>query len=85
MEAAAKHDVAIAGRVQHLLYRVPEELYDYGRDPDALTNLADDAAYGSVKARYRELLLEEMRTSGDPQLAGYEGFLTPGPRVKNAQ
>lgn len=75
MEEAAEHDPAIAKRIQHLLYRTKEELYDYQRDPDALENLADDPSYRPALEKYRELMLEEMRETGDPELEGYEAFL----------
>ena len=75
MREAAADDPAIAARVEHLLYRAKEELYDYSVDPDALENLIDDPAHGDRVERYRELLLEHMRTTDDPELKGYEEFL----------
>ncbi len=81
MEAAASDDPAVAARVEHLRYRTKEELYDYSRDPDALTNLshlanlAHDTANADELEAYRDLMLERMRVTGDPELAGYEAFL----------
>lgn len=77
MAAAAPNDPAIAARVDHLLYRTKEELYDYTSDPDALVNLAESPDYESVVAKYRQLMLEQMRATADPQLDGYEQFLRP--------
>ena len=34
MREAAANDLAIAARVEHLLYRTKEELYDYRIDPE---------------------------------------------------
>ena len=77
MEQAAPSDPTLAARVEHLLYRTQEELYDYRQDPDALANLADEPAYRPVVEKYREVMLEHMRASGDPELEGYEQFLRP--------
>lgn len=75
MQAAAPGDPAIAARVRHMVYREPEELYDYSTDPDALTNLASDPAYADDLAAHRARLLDHMRSTADPELAGYEAFL----------
>ncbi len=75
MRDASADDPAIAARVEHLLFRAKEELYDYSVDPDALENLIDDPAHGDRVERYRALLLEHMRTTDDPELEGYEEFL----------
>ena len=75
MEEAAQHDPAIALRVEHLLYRIKEELYDYRQDPDALVNLAELPSSRSIIEKYRDLMLEQMRSTGDPELEGYEQFL----------
>ena len=40
MREAAQTSSRIADRVNLFLYRVPEELYDFERDPDGLNNLA---------------------------------------------
>ena len=75
MQAAAPDDPAIAARVDHLLYRTQEELYDYSRDPHALRNLAHDAEYADLLVSHRRRMLEQMRATNDPELAGYEAFL----------
>jgi N-sulfoglucosamine sulfohydrolase len=75
MREAAKTDDAIAARVHHLIYRTKEELYDYSRDPDALVNLVGDPAHRGELEKYRELLREQMRATGDPELEGFEQFL----------
>ncbi|HAK57241.1 MAG TPA: hypothetical protein DCP38_17450 [Acidobacteria bacterium] len=75
MQAAAADDPAIATRVEHLLFRTTEELYDHAADPDALDNLAGDPAQAERIERSRELLLEHMRATDDPELDEYERFL----------
>jgi len=56
----------IAARVKLFLYRVPEELYDYQADPDALKNLVDDPAHRETLDRMRKMLGEKLRACGDP-------------------
>jgi N-sulfoglucosamine sulfohydrolase len=76
MRAAATTDPAIAARVKHFVYRSKEELYDYANDPHALQNLIDDKQHGTLAAKYRNLLLQHMRDSRDPQLGVFETFLS---------
>ncbi len=75
MKRAAKTDPAIAARVQLYLYRVPEELYDYAADPDALHNLVADPAYADELTRLQKVLLKKMRETHDPQLDAYQQHL----------
>jgi hypothetical protein len=75
MREAAVNDLAIAARIEHLLYRTKEELYDYRIDPDALVNLIADPTHADRIKRRRDLLLQHMRSTDDPELAGYEEFL----------
>jgi len=44
---------------------VPEELYDFSADPDALHNLIDDPAYAEVAADLRRTLADHLADSGD--------------------
>ena len=44
------------------------ELYNLEEDPGEMTNLFYDSAYGGVRERYFELLIEEARRSEDGQL-----------------
>ncbi|TDI45008.1 MAG: DUF229 domain-containing protein [Acidobacteria bacterium] len=75
MKEAARHDPAIALRVEHLIYRTTEELYDYSQDTDALVNLMEEPNHRPEVERYRALMLEQMRATEDPELDGYERFL----------
>jgi N-sulfoglucosamine sulfohydrolase len=75
MREAAANDLAIAARVEHLLYRTKEELYDYRIDPDALVNLIADPTHADRINSRRDLLLQHMRSTDDPEMAAYEEFL----------
>jgi len=71
MVAAAKNDPRIAARVDLFRYRVPEELYDFDRDPDALTNLARHPAHEADLGRMRVALRAWMRRTGDPMISKF--------------
>jgi N-sulfoglucosamine sulfohydrolase len=73
MQAAAPTDAKIAARVKLFQYRVPEELYDFANDPDALNNLVNDPAYAGQLDRMRGDLLDWMRRTGDPALEAFSG------------
>jgi N-sulfoglucosamine sulfohydrolase len=66
MLPAARKDPAIQQRVDFYLHRVPEELYDFAKDPWATTNVANDPAYASVLAEMREHMLNHLEETGDP-------------------
>lgn len=71
MEKAAAENPDIAARVELFLYRVPEELYDFENDPDALNNLVDDPAYASELETLRNQLEKWMEENGDPALSAF--------------
>ena len=50
--------------------RPPEELYDVGRDPDQVRNLAGQPQYRDVQRRLRSELDAWLRETGDPRMAG---------------
>lgn len=50
--------------------RPAEELYDARKDPDEMTNLADDPAFAEVKARLAQRLLKTLTDAQDPRVAG---------------
>lgn len=75
MAEAAKADAQIASRAELFLRRKPEELYDFAVDPDALCDLVDTPDLSQEKRRLQELLLAEMRRSGDPLTDVFERFL----------
>jgi N-sulfoglucosamine sulfohydrolase len=75
LERAAGSDPELAKRLELLLHRKPEELYDFAADPDARRDLADDPAHADTRALLRERLLAWMRQTGDPLEARYRAFL----------
>ncbi len=66
MKEAASTDKSIAERVDLLKFRVKEELYDFGQDPDALNNLINEAEMKEKKLELKKLLMAEMKRSDDP-------------------
>lgn len=66
MREAAENDPAIAARVKHFLYRVPEELYDFAADPDAKRNLIGDARYRKEIAELKTRLRAHLERTSDP-------------------
>jgi N-sulfoglucosamine sulfohydrolase len=77
MRKAAESDPTVAARVRHYLYRVPEEFYDYEKDPDALQNLIDDPGMQERIAAHRARLLEHMKRTGDPERRQFEKAVLP--------
>ncbi len=75
MEQAAKTDPYIAGRVQLFLYRVPEELYNFTEDPDALQNLVGDPTYKEQLNLMRQELLVWMGRAKDPLASSFREFI----------
>jgi N-sulfoglucosamine sulfohydrolase len=68
MTSAAKTNTGIAARVEFYSKRVPEELYQTARDPDALQNLITEPAQKERIANLKEQLRRHMHNSKDPQL-----------------
>lgn len=68
MQALARTDAGVAARLDLFDHRVPEELYRYTADPDALTNLAKRPEYQAELARHTRLLEEWMVRTRDPML-----------------
>jgi len=72
MVEAARSDASIQERVDLFSNRVPEELYHYKTDPDALNNLVADPAYADVLADLRQQLANEMARTDDFMLERFE-------------
>ncbi|SRR5581483_11527811 len=68
---AAERDPKLKARVEHFIYRCPEEFYDEERDPDERINLIDDPAYKIDIDHFKELLADHMKKTGDPLLAKF--------------
>ncbi len=68
MREAARNDPALAARVDMFLHRVPEELYDFENDPDALYNLAGDPARADELHAMQQAMERWMSEYGDTAL-----------------
>ena len=68
MVKAGKSDPAIQARVDHYLYRTPEEFYRLTDDPCERNNLIDNPEYKDRIEAMRAELLKEMKRTGDPLL-----------------
>ena len=77
MRQAALTDAALAARVDHFLYRCPEEFYDYQTDPDALHNLIDAPEHADRIAAMRQKLQQHMDQTGDPHRAKFAARIVP--------
>lgn len=73
MRELSLDDEGVARRLDLLRYRVPEEFYDVGKDPDCLVNLIDAPAYQQEIRRHRSMLEGWMRDTADPLLPVFEG------------
>lgn len=68
---AAEHDSKLKPRVEHFVYRSPEEFYDEQNDPDDRHNLIGDAQHRSKIDKMKKLLLEQMEKTRDPLTAQF--------------
>ncbi len=50
--------------------RPAEELYDLGRDPDCVDNLAATPAHAGRRARMEREMVDRLKAQGDPRMAG---------------
>ncbi len=80
MQALAKSDPRIAARLDLFEHRVPEELYNYASDPDALKNLIASPAHRTERERLIALLDAWMVRTGDPMLAVFRQRENPAAR-----
>lgn len=80
MKELARSDPQVAARLELFDHRVPEELYRYEDDPDALVNLADRAEYRAERERLTAALEEWMERTGDPMLAVFRNRHDPAAR-----
>lgn len=72
MQRLAATDAAAAQRLEFFDHRVPEELYDYEKDPDALNNLVDNPEMKEELNRLRRQMEEWMVKTGDPLLPVFQ-------------
>ena len=71
MKKSAGRNPDLAARVEMLLHRVPEELYDFERDPNALHNLAASPEHREELQQMRSQMRAWMEQTQDPLLARY--------------
>ncbi|MAT91295.1 MAG: heparan N-sulfatase [Halioglobus sp.] len=77
MRELAQTDPGVAARVNLLLHRAPEELYDLRIDPDCLHNLVNEPDSTRQAQHMRTLLAGWMRQTGDPMFATFQGRSDP--------
>lgn len=74
--------------------RPEEELYDYLKDPEQLSNVADSPIYAEIKKKLADQLTENLRATDDPRILGggdyfdnypYYGGAPKHPSYKNKQ
>lgn len=72
MKDLARTDEKMKARLDLFLHRVPEELYDFQEDPDALHNLVREPTHQDKLKELRGALLAEMQRSNDPLSPDFE-------------
>lgn len=74
MQKAAETDPAIAKRVEFLVHRVTEELYDIRKDPDCLNNLlaTPNDKFSPRSSAMSKALWHQMKATSDPQLESFQ-------------
>jgi N-sulfoglucosamine sulfohydrolase len=80
MQALAKTDPAVAARLELFDHRVPEELYNYATDADALENLVAKTAYRADRDRLTTMLEQWMVRTRDPMLEVFRARHDPAAR-----
>ena len=59
----------LKNKIDYMVYRAPEELFDLKEDPGCWDNLAQDPDYEERIREYRKKLLKEMKETADPELS----------------
>ena len=73
MQALAKTDPKMAERLKFFDHRVPEELYNYSADVDALQNLIGDPKFAAQREQLTKQLEAWMVKTKDPMLDVFRG------------
>lgn len=71
MQLAAEKDAEIMDRVDLFLYRVPEEFYEFRKDPNALTNLINEPDCADILKELRLEMETYMMKTNDPALEAF--------------
>ena len=82
MQALAKTDPNVAARLKLFDHRVPEELYNYETDADALQNLIARAEFKAQRDRLTQQLDAWMVQTHDPMLEVFRARTNPGARER---
>jgi N-sulfoglucosamine sulfohydrolase len=72
---AAERDSKLRPRVEHFIYRCPEEFYDEASDPDDRRNLINEAPYRSHIEEMKKFLLDHMEKTGDPLATKFQDLV----------
>ena len=64
--------------------RLTEELYDINKDPDCLTNLANDPDYRTIRQKLRRQMESELKAQADPRMFG-RGYIFDRYQYANAE
>ena len=64
----------LKNKIDFMLYRAPEELYDLKKDSGCWDNLAQNPEYVDKLKEYRKKLLKEMKETADPELQIFSNF-----------
>jgi len=59
----------LKNKIDYMVYRAPEELYNLKEDPGCWNNHAQDPDYADIIKEYRKKLHEEMKETADPELS----------------
>lgn len=85
MQEAATQNEAVAQRVELFLHRVPEELYAFDTDPNALVNRIDDPEVAAALEGLQNALEAHMEKTGDPVLSAFRNRQDPVAREQAVQ
>ena len=61
-------NISFSKKINSIIYKDIEELFDLTNDPGCWNNLADSTEYSDVLSKYRNRLLNEMKLTADPEL-----------------
>ncbi|MCP4046763.1 MAG: sulfatase [Gammaproteobacteria bacterium] len=60
------------------------QFFNVARDPECLTDLAEDPEYAQLLAKYKKQLTHTLKESGDPRVLGYGYVWEDYPRIEGA-
>lgn len=83
MQRAAADQKPISDRIEMLVNRTPEELYDFEADPGALHNLCTDPKFQDRVKQKRTAMLKWMEETQDPLLPKFRDVVGAEVKDKN--